>query len=83
MWVARDKDGWGGLHLWKVKPTRGNYCWKTKYSGDDSFQLDDALFPDLKWEDEPIEVDLFNKETQVVMSKKIYHKTISAKIKCK
>lgn len=55
MWVARDADSTLWLHDTKpyiqdsskgyYKPTSGRY-----------FEIDSKLFPDLKWEDEPIEV---------------------------
>lgn len=64
MWIARDKDG--ELYLFTfVKPVRieednENYWIKDEYCGDlaDCIRLDDKLFPDLKWEDEPVEVNL-------------------------
>lgn len=57
MWIARDKDG--TLSLYRDKPVRAGiepYRWW----GDevDGFDLDSSLFPNLTWEDEPIEVDL-------------------------
>ena len=63
MWIARDKDG--KLHLFTfVKPVRKDEegCWvkadcSCKFAG--SIRLDDNLFPQLSWEDEPMKVGLF------------------------
>lgn len=53
-WVARDKHGL--LWLYRVRPERRSYWW---YSGEtDQIGIDKALFPALRWEDEPIEVEL-------------------------
>lgn len=53
-WVARDSDG--SLTLCKVKPSRyENGCW---VSGEEYFPLRRALFPELSFDDEPIEVEL-------------------------
>lgn len=63
MWVARDKDG--SLWLYNEKPTREekSSCWINKSSitneGIGTLQL--TMFPDLKWEDEPIEIELIRK----------------------
>ena len=53
-WVARDKDG--SITLYEDKPFRDGEIWKGcswKSSG-----IYDLFFPDLKWEDEPVEVEL-------------------------
>ena len=53
-WVARDKDN--HLHYFKVKPIRLETSW---YDRDCmSMWVDGNEFSDLRWEDEPIEVDL-------------------------
>lgn len=54
MWVARDKNG--TLKLFDSMPKRGELCgeWFNAWC----FKLNNDLFPDLKWEDEPIEVEL-------------------------
>ena len=55
LWVARD---WGGmLYAYFNKPIRDTVL---KEWGSDkvSLQIDDSYFPELKWEDEPIEVEL-------------------------
>lgn len=65
MWIARDKDG--KLYLFTfVKPVRKDEdgCWiKDEHCSDlelvGSIRLDDNLFPQLTWDDEPMEVGLF------------------------
>ena len=53
-WVARDSNG--SLTLCKVRPSRyENDCW---VDAEEYFPLDSQIFPYLKWEDEPIEVEL-------------------------
>ena len=63
MWIARDKDGKLNLFTF-VKPVRKDEecCWvKDEHCCDlaDSIRLDDNLFPQLSWEDEPMKVGLF------------------------
>ena len=57
-WVARDREFdsyYGtGLILYSKKPRRSDNCW----NGDIVAQLPWELFPDLKWEDEPMEVEI-------------------------
>lgn len=53
-WVARDKNG--KLCLYETKPER-DYDVKTWQSGR-FCQMPKHLFPDLTWEDEPIEVEI-------------------------
>lgn len=58
MWVARDKDG--KLWFYREKPRRvkdGGY-WVLDDISDYECVLPEDLFPYLKWEDEPIEVEL-------------------------
>ena len=52
-WVAREDDGW--LFLGKEKPRRQYHAW---LGAEEYFELDTNLFPELTWEDEPIEVEL-------------------------
>ena len=52
MWIARDKDG--SLCEYNTKPFRENGSWELSSNG--CVELDNNLYPDLKWEDEPIEV---------------------------
>jgi hypothetical protein len=66
MWVATDKDGRQLLF-------QGNKPWRESYGEYDrelshwtnweySLELISPLFPDLKWDDEPIEVELVRKK---------------------
>lgn len=60
MWVARNKDGW--LELFNSKPIRGDEFWYTDSRDDcDSMPIDSSLVTGLKWEDEPIEVEIVAK----------------------
>lgn len=53
LWVARD---WGGiLDAYFNKPIRDT-VWKEWNSDKASLIIDDSFFPELKWEDEPIEI---------------------------
>ena len=54
-WVARDKDG--QLGVYDILPIRGNTCWYPQVRFE-NWVLPENAFPDLKWEDEPIEVEL-------------------------
>ena len=55
LWVARD---WGGiLDAYFNKPIRDTF-WEEWNSDKASLIIDDLFFPELKWEDEPIEVEL-------------------------
>ena len=62
LWLARDKDGF--LTLFKSKPERAHEEW-VDFNPETEEQfifIDNSLFPNLKWEDEPIEVNIFTKE---------------------
>ena len=53
--VARD---WSGmLYAYFNKPIRDT-VWKEWDSDKVSLSIDDSFFPELKWEDEPIEIEL-------------------------
>ena len=55
LWIVRD---WGGmLFAYFNKPIRDT-VWKEWDSDEDSLSIDDSLFQDLTWEDEPLEVML-------------------------
>lgn len=55
LWAARD---WGGmLFAYFNKPIRDT-VWKEWESDKVSLSIDDSFFPELTWEDEPIEVKL-------------------------
>lgn len=60
MWVARDQDG--QLFLYISKPWRysdGSYDWSNAWNNNDpAIPIDENLFPDLKWTDEPLKVEL-------------------------
>ena len=57
MWVARDKNG--NLSLFNERPERYFNVWMQRYSIEVSIgDLNPTLFPDLRWEDEPLEVEL-------------------------
>lgn len=55
VWVARDKDG--RLFCFTKKPTREMEVFRALKDGIFT-ALPDKLFPDLKWEDEPIKATL-------------------------
>lgn len=54
LWVARDRDGF--LYLFNEKPERLHTCggWRSEWF----YSIRYDLFPDLTWEDEPIEVEI-------------------------
>ena len=55
LWIVRD---WGGmLYAYFNKPIRDT-VWKEWESDEIPLSIDDSFFPELKWEDEPIEIEL-------------------------
>lgn len=60
-WVARASDG--HLALFKRKPDREIYMRSNNglWFGGSMTELDSSLFPDLTWDDDPIEVELIIK----------------------
>lgn len=60
IFVARDQDN--QLFLYSSKPWRysdGSYKWANAWNSNDlAILIDETLFPDLKWESEPLEVEL-------------------------
>lgn len=64
-WVARDEFG---LMFYRHNPYRviGTSCshWTDDLGPNSEWHLPDALFPFLKWEDEPIEVELIIREVK-------------------
>ena len=54
-WVARDCGGM--LYAYFNKPIRDT-VWKEWDSDKVSLSIDDSFFPELTWEDEPVEVEL-------------------------
>lgn len=69
MWVARNPDG--NLQIWLLVPSAPKRRYYTNGtvgrwmfgSVDCGYHIPNELFPDLKWEDEPIEVSLVKCET--------------------
>lgn len=57
MWVARDKTG--VLYIYNGKPVRQKEAFSSCLG---YCSLKDTPFPYLKWEDEPIEVEIVKKE---------------------
>lgn len=57
-WVARDKEGYLVLHYKEPHRTLGNTKW---YSAQSQKSLPRDSFPDLTWDDDPIEVELIIK----------------------
>lgn len=55
MWIARDKDGTLCVYPYE-KPKRITMSWIDSFER--YFIIDKRKFPDLRWEDEPIEVEL-------------------------
>ena len=55
LWVARDKNGF--LFAYEDKPTRWDIL-KEWLAEKFLFSIENSFLPNLKWEDEPIEVEL-------------------------
>lgn len=55
MWVARDKDG--GLAVYREKPIRDARNWSCDRKVSCEWRPLWFGFDDLKWEDEPLEID--------------------------
>lgn len=60
MWVVRDI--FEELELYSDKPTRHIGYDEKYWSGNLLDMLDSSLFPELTWEDEPLEVELISKK---------------------
>ena len=54
LWVARDKNGF--LFVYEDKPTRCDN--QREWLGRFLCSMKNSYFPELKWEDEPIEIEL-------------------------
>ena len=54
LWVSRDKNGF--LFVYEDKPSRCDN--KKEWIGRFLCSMKNSYFPDLKWEDEPIEIEL-------------------------
>lgn len=66
MWVARDKKN-NQINLFLIKPVRDKVegIWHTddwEYPESEFIPIYDKMFPDLKWEDDPVEVSLVSTE---------------------
>ena len=68
MWIARDKNG--TLWLYIDRPIWSSIFERWEVDIEKSLlgsfghmEIDGDLFPDLEWEDEPIEVELIKKES--------------------
>lgn len=65
-WLARDKDDFTAIY--KVKPVRGKTEWvdvvHPRNSKESSYVLSfsEFMFPEITWENEPIEVELTIKQ---------------------
>lgn len=55
-WLTRDDDG--STELWIEKPIRKHDVWMGKDPYIRGYLIDEFLFPNLKWSDEPIEVEI-------------------------
>lgn len=62
-WVARDGNGPNdlGLRVYSVKPKRMEGLKRWNGNGEKSTLIDSSLFPDLTWDDDPIEAELIIK----------------------
>lgn len=58
MYVARDKNKSLWLFVDKPKRSQNNDWWRTSSQDDECLEINGDLFPDLSWEDEPLEVEL-------------------------
>lgn len=63
MWIARDKND--RVFLYYKKPKRRKNNWHEK--GTPYLQMERTQFPDLKWEDNPIEVKLIPSAAEVIV----------------
>lgn len=70
MWIARDKDD--SLWLYNEKPVRNEEenDWTISSPTDNAVgKLYSTMFPELKWEDEPVEVDLVDVNKSIITDK--------------
>ena len=62
LWIARDQNG--DLFLYPIKPDRyvtENYAF---FNGDDWYNIDSDLFPEVTFENSPMEVELVIKKNE-------------------
>ena len=66
-YLVRDKDDYAAIY--SVKPIRGNNEWFDGNHPDNAnkstciLSFSEFMFPDLKWEDEPVKVEITIKKT--------------------
>lgn len=79
MWVARDQDN--RLNLFNNLPKRGNGWWAAEPPYTDllldCMKINSSLFPELKWEDDPMEVNIIPTKELLSTQKglnDVYHK---------
>ena len=75
-WVARDNNG--KLFLYNEKPKYYNDL-KVWFSGRICAKLDNNIFPDLTWKDEPIEVELRTAITDIDAKANEYANSVADK----
>ena len=56
MWIARDQNG--DLFLYPIKPDRYATEHYVFFNGDDWWHIDSDLFPEVTFENSPMEVEL-------------------------
>ena len=55
-YIARDKSGM--LYLYNRKPNKLQRCFDVRHHDDPCFDVDEVLFPDITFENSPIEVEI-------------------------
>lgn len=55
-WVV--KDEYGDVLMFRSKPHRAGHVWLPYLEHEEGYCMDEELFPDLTWEDEPLEIEL-------------------------
>ena len=66
MWVARDKDN--TLSLWSTLPRRIGNVWWSENTPRMTY-IDANMFPYLRWEDEPLKVELISEKALIELYK--------------
>jgi len=56
LWIARDQNG--DLFLYPIKPDRYVTEYYVFFNGDDCYDIDNRLFPEVTFENSPMEVEL-------------------------
>ena len=75
-WVARDNNG--SLFAYEDKPERYDNQ-KEWFSGKFLTSMENSFFPDLKWEDEPLEAELRQAITDLDAKAKEYADSVTDK----